>query len=303
MAVFSQEVYEWGLSAIRALQNASSPVLDEIVKAVTHIGSPSAAIAIILFAYWCVDSKKGFRLFFLTFAVFALNVCLKNIFRVPRPFVLDPSVGLIAEKGFSTPSGHAQGTAAFWTLFAGIFLTRRKKTGIALAVCVPIAVSFTRVYLGVHYPTDVLLGLAIGYLCALGGILFYDSAAKKIAPQKTSVKALLVALACLAANRFSGEDVTASAALFGFTLGYILIAPNGIPRAENTRTKIIGCVLSGILCFLTYTVLKLVSRALAFPPAYNSLVVFVRYAALGFAASFAAPKLRAAVERRPPGKH
>jgi membrane-associated phospholipid phosphatase len=295
--VFNQEVYEWGLSVIRAVQGISFPVLDEIIKAVTRVGSPTAAIGIILFVYWCVDSKKGFRLFFLTFAAFALNACLKNIFRVPRPFVIDPSVGLIVEKGFSTPSGHAQGAAVFWTLFAWIFPVRRKKTGIVLAVCVPAVVSFTRIYLGVHYPTDVLLGLVIGYLYALGGIFFYDSAAKKIAPQKKSVKALLIALVCLAANQFSDDDVTVSAALFGFTLGYILIAPNEIPLTTNMRKKIIRCVLSGILCVLTYTALKFAALALDVPSAYKTLAVFIRYAVLGFAASFAAPKLLAAIER------
>jgi membrane-associated phospholipid phosphatase len=277
------EVYEWGLSVIHAVQHTSSPALDAAMKTLTHIGNPAAALAVILFIYWCVDTKKGFALFFLTFIAFALNVCLKNIFRVPRPFALDPSVALTAAAGFSTPSGHAQGAAAFWTLFARICLPGRKKTGIALALCVPFAVSFTRVYLGVHYPSDVLLGLITGYLCALGGILFYDSASAKIAPFRKSVKALLAALLCIAFNQFSDGDVAASAALFGFTLGYIAVAHNGcafsIKRAAATY------VFCWFFCGATYFILKFALGLLQLPPAYTPLIRFVHYAAVGFMAS------------------
>ena len=305
--MFKPEVYEWGISVIRAVQVVSHPSFTAAMKMLTHIGSPAVAVLIILFVLWCVDFKTGFKLFFLTFIAFALNICLKNVLGVPRPFVLDPVIGLIAETGFSTPSGHAQGAAVFWTLFAWCCLQNRKKTKIALALCIPFVVSFTRVYLGVHYPTDVLLGMAAGYLCALGGILFYEGAAQKIRPLKRAYKLLALALLCLLANHFSGGGVSASAALFGFTLGYIFLTekkssehdaeahgektvePKSADAPRGTRIFVAAArfCLGGFLCGAVYIALKIPAGLLS---AYEQLVDFARYAAVGFTASNLAPR-------------
>jgi membrane-associated phospholipid phosphatase len=291
--MFQPEVYAWGLSVIRALQSASNPLLVNVIKILTHIGSPAAAIVIILFVLWSVDEKKGFKLFFLIFVSFALNICLKNLLRVPRPFVFDPTVGLIPETGFSTPSGHAQGAAAFWTLFAWCCIKNRKKIRIALAVFLPFLVSFTRVYLGVHYPTDVFLGMTIGYLCALGGIFFYEGAAQKLLPLRRAYKLFALTLACLLANQFSGGDVTASGALFGFVLGYILKRGGGAHEESSAagltlRVRFLRFCAGSFLCVAVYGALK-APASLWHGASYEALIDFIRYAAVGFTASHLAP--------------
>jgi membrane-associated phospholipid phosphatase len=278
-------ILEWGLHIIRLIRTISSPALDTVIKTLTHAGSPAVALLIIFFIYWSVDREKGFKLFFLIFISFALNIILKNAFKIPRPFIFDPSVNVIPETGFSMPSGHAQGTATFWTLFAWVYMQRSKKLRWVCVFGIPVFVSFTRVYLGVHFPTDVLSGLAVGYLCAVGEILFYDSVAARITPLRKSLKLLGIAVVCLAANGFSGGDVSASAALFGFTAGYIRLDKTVIPYKEIFKTlpqKAFGCAFGGFLCCALYLIFK----GIAHIPGVENFGLFfdfVRYAAIGLA--------------------
>lgn len=93
------------------------------------------------------------------------NLILKNIFCRIRPFVADPSIELIIgipHGYYSFPSGHsvAAGAGA-----AAVFL-RHKGIG-AAAVIYALLVAVSRVFLAVHYPTDVLCGLALGAVCSV----------------------------------------------------------------------------------------------------------------------------------------
>ncbi|MDR1786085.1 MAG: phosphatase PAP2 family protein [Spirochaetaceae bacterium] len=310
--MFTPAVYEWGLDVIRAFQTLSSPPLDGVVKILTRLGDPVVGIGVALFIYWCVDKKKGFKFFFLLFLAFALNVAMKALLKVPRPFLLDPAVALIPETGFSTPSGHAQGSAAFWTLLGWICFTKHRRTGAALAVVVPVVVSLTRVYLGVHVPTDVLLGLAAGYLSALGGIHFYDPLGARISPLRPSFKALLIAALCFCLNALSGGEVNASGALFGFTLGYVLLragraagTEHGLEAAGDARgtaagvapprdggalfRKLLHLGAGGLVCSVTYLGPRVGAYAAGLGD--NPLVGFIRYALVGFAAAFIVPRM------------
>jgi membrane-associated phospholipid phosphatase len=284
--MFGYEVYEWGLEVIRGIQTLSTPPLDLVMKVLTLLGEPGLGIAVALFVYWTVDSRKGFTFFFLLFFSFALNNALKALLQTPRPFVLDPSVGLILETGFSTPSGHAQSSATFWTLLAWLCLQKHRKAGAVLAVLVPVIVSFTRLYLGVHFPTDVLLGLIAGYLCALGGILFYARFAAFFAGLRPSFRALAIAVLCLAFNALSGGKVDASGALFGFTLGCIRTRPP-VPTGVSGKGRLLWAGFGGLLCLLAYLAPRYIAYTLM--PGGHPLVSFARYALVGYTASFLVP--------------
>ena len=94
-----------------------------------------------------------------------LNPVLKNIFDRERPTLLR----LIDITGFSFPSGHAMGSTSFFG--SVMFIINRKMSGadkgiiIGLCALMILMVSISRVYLGVHYPTDIVAGIIGGIFC------------------------------------------------------------------------------------------------------------------------------------------
>ena len=166
-------MYAWGLDVIRAFQGSGNPAITGVALFFSALGNPITYIAIVAFMYWCVDEKRGAKLGIVTFLSYGINTAIKGALRVPRPFVQDPSVGLAFEPSYSTPSAHAQVAAAFWPTLAFDSTTPKTQStprggmklalavaGWTAAILLPVLIGLSRVYLGVHYPTDVLLGWA-----------------------------------------------------------------------------------------------------------------------------------------------
>ena len=147
------------------LENIRLPILNELMLAITTLGEETAFLVIGLIIFWCVDKKKGYYVMSVGFMGTMLNQVLKLACRIPRPWVRDPDFTILeqareAAAGYSFPSGHTQTAVG---TFGSIAAFTEKKwlrwTCIALAVLV----GFSRMYVGVHTPADVLVGAA----CAL----------------------------------------------------------------------------------------------------------------------------------------
>jgi hypothetical protein len=106
-----------------------------------------------------VDSGLGARLAVLVLFSSYLNLELKSLFQQPRPFDIDPSVQLSEAEGYGLPSGHAQTSTVLW---ASIAIRVHKTWFLVAAIGLIVLISFSRIYLGVHFPTDVLAGWLIG---------------------------------------------------------------------------------------------------------------------------------------------
>ena len=154
---------------------AASPAMDAAMTFVTQLGDGGFlwfAIAAVLIA------QRRFRSFGIAVAVavivdFAIgDIVLKNIVERARPFLTDPSLAttLIPLPGsFSFPSGHTGSSFAAATVLAAIPLSHGwKRTGLRmLPLAAAAAVAFSRLYLCVHFPTDVAAGCLLGVACGL----------------------------------------------------------------------------------------------------------------------------------------
>jgi membrane-associated phospholipid phosphatase len=156
-----EPIWQWGLDLIRTIQSVHGPVLDAIFKAITLIGDEEFLVILFSLVYWCVNWPMGARL---AIAYLLSSYCsegLKELLAHPRPFHFDPSVQLHdpGAMEYGMPSNHSQASVFLW----GIVTTRARRAWVwGLAVVMVILVGFSRVYLGVHFPTDVLAGWVLG---------------------------------------------------------------------------------------------------------------------------------------------
>lgn len=154
-----EAAWQWGLDLIRTIQLVHGPTLDAIFKAITFMGEEEFFMIILPLIFWCVDFALGARLALaFLFSPYACTV-LKDLFAHPRPFELDPAVKLHDAEGYGLPSGHSQSAVVLWGIIAAGF---RKAWLWIVAVLLMVLIGFSRVYLGVHFPTDVLGGWAVG---------------------------------------------------------------------------------------------------------------------------------------------
>lgn len=157
------------MSFLYWLESIRNPVLDVIMSTITHLGEEIFFLIIALLVFWCIDKKRGYVLLLVGFVGIIINQLLKLAFRIPRPWVKDPSFTTVgnsqeAATGYSFPSGHTQNTVdTFGCIARGTKLPWLRITCIAVILLV----AFSRMYLGVHTPLDVGVSLGIGVLLVL----------------------------------------------------------------------------------------------------------------------------------------
>lgn len=181
--VWLKEELSWDVSLMRDIHRISTPWLDVIMKGVTYTASTTAVILASVLAIW-LWYKRQQKLQALAVAVTIagstlLNTLLKVIFARPRPDVFEP---LTVVHSYSFPSGHTSTAIAFYGLVA-MLLWRSGHHGWAiLSGLWVLAVAFSRVYLGVHYPSDVLAALALGVIWNVAVMLVYDWYLRRASP-------------------------------------------------------------------------------------------------------------------------
>ena len=153
------------MEVLRFLQTIRTGFGDFLLGTITHLGEETVFLAVGLLFLWCIDKKRGYYILFAGFVGTVLNQFLKILCRVPRPWVIDPEFSIVESAraeatGYSFPSGHTQSAAS---LFGGIALSEKKHRWIRWGlVAILILVAFSRLYLGVHTPADVLTSLLLG---------------------------------------------------------------------------------------------------------------------------------------------
>lgn len=140
------------------LESLRVPAMDGLMQAVTELGSEVFFLVVALVLFWCVSKREGYYLLTVGFFGTVLNQFLKLLCRVPRPWVMDPEFTIVESAradatGYSFPSGHTQNSVGTF----GVLGRCARRTWVRiLCGILMILVPFSRMYLGVHTPADVL---------------------------------------------------------------------------------------------------------------------------------------------------
>lgn len=135
------------------------------MQAVTFLGSEYFFMVMLPFLYWCIDARLGIQYAAMTVFSNYFSGIFKLIFRLPRPFWVDSRVqAWTTETSFGMPSGHATSSISTW----GVLMSHVKKNwAVILMAILVFLIGLSRIYLGVHFLSQVLAGWLLG-----GMILF-----------------------------------------------------------------------------------------------------------------------------------
>jgi membrane-associated phospholipid phosphatase len=157
--------WDWGVQVVLWLQTHGG-WLQPLMHALSFLGTEEFLLALGLILYWCVDVSVGLRVGLLMTAGGSLNCLLKLAFHMPRPYWYDPRVQpLAAEFTYGMPSTH---TAVAWSIWPWLGWKIRTQWGLAVGALLAAGISVSRIFLGVHFPGDVLGGFLIGLLVWVG---------------------------------------------------------------------------------------------------------------------------------------
>ena len=183
-------LYQFGISLIQSFQTLS-PALDGLMKAVSFMGTPEFFLIIIPFIYWNIDRRVGIRAMLVVFVFDFVNTSLKILLHQPRPYWLGgvKEFGDAGAEGtYGLPSGHAGRTFAL----GGYLATQVKKNWFWVVIVLYIfLVGFSRMYLGVHFPQDVLGGWLLGLFAIWALAKWEDAIREWLADKPLSTQILL----------------------------------------------------------------------------------------------------------------
>ena len=166
--------FDWELDLLHWFQSIHNPILDFIVPKITFLGNGGWFWIAIVIALLILKSTRKLGIqsaIALVVSAIICNLILKHAFMRCRPCWLEPEIQLLVKipHDFSFPSGHSNASFAVAT---AIF-TRNRKWGLpALILAAMIAVS--RLYVFVHWPTDVIVGIFTGTVCGIASFYIFD---------------------------------------------------------------------------------------------------------------------------------
>lgn len=151
---------------LNGLQTIHTPLLDAFMTSITKLGDAGIVwiiLTVILLLIPKTRKAGGYMVVALIADLIICNVIIKPIVARPRPYSVNKTIKLLVAplKDYSFPSGH---TAASFASVSALYFAGRKRME-AGALVLSVLIAFSRLYLYVHYPTDVLGGLIIGLLC------------------------------------------------------------------------------------------------------------------------------------------
>jgi membrane-associated phospholipid phosphatase len=282
-------IFQWGLNFIIMIQKINTPLLDSFFRAITLLGDELFYLLLFPFLLWCVDFYLGIRVGIIFLLSVYVNTGVKEIFQQPRPFDLLPEIQKVYASGYGFPSGHAQSSLVVW----GSIAYWKKQTWIRnLSVLLILLIGFSRIYLGVHFPTDILGGWLFGGLILCLSYFIFLKIKLDFIQGNMIFKIIGIALfpVILLQIQSSPDIISSVAALTGVGYGLLFFHSfiEGI-RLGNWLQRLISFLVGIIGMGILYLGLKLILPSEG--QSFYQLSRFFRYLLLGIWISFGAPWL------------
>ena len=305
MEQFLWDLLPWGYQVLLSVEGMRNAFLDAVFPVLTDFGSELGYIVILSLVYWCVNKSVGQGLAFAYLYTSVLNSWIKLNYRIPRPD--DPAVEALLDKvniserldpiryetSPSFLSGHTQGAVVVW----GYLAYHIKKTWFRiLALLIIVLIGFSRMYVGVHFPQDVIGGLIVGVIYLIVWILAEPKVRAWLVDQRVIMRYALAVLVPLVVWFVNPSEATATpmGAALGLGVGYVL-------EGQTVRFSVSGTIWRRILRGVVGLIVILVSYfALGYifgsfdesmGETMETIWRLVRYAIIGFGGGWFMPWL------------
>ena len=156
---------DWILKLQSSLRSSS---LDQFFLGWNYVDTFPFVFLVVLTSWFYYRKQMGARLLYLFILSSLANIFLKALFHLPRPCQLDPTVGVLQFSSYGFPSGAAQSAAIIVGVVWQETVKRRYRL---IALLFALFLCFSRVYLGVHFISDILGGIFVG--CVLLAIQYF----------------------------------------------------------------------------------------------------------------------------------
>lgn len=215
-----QKILQWGIDLIKVIQTIETPVLSAFMVFFSYLGSGIVYLLILFFIIWCVDDKAGIKLSVLIIFSTWVNSFLKIMFKQPRPYDFDPSVGRAFESSYGFPSGHAQSVFIF---FLSLAAWVKKNVMYIITILIILMMSFSRLYFGVHFPTDIFGGWIAGFIILSLYWLFAGRIIKVLEVASIRFRLILSAAVSFIMLLLHPGNLEMSGIFLGLGMGYTLM--------------------------------------------------------------------------------
>lgn len=254
------------LEILRNIQSIANPFLDFLFQLITICGEQIVLISIISIIYWALDKKFGEYIAYSVLTSVLLNNTIKDIFKMKRP-IGEEGIRTLREQtatGYSFPSGHTQGASSFYGAMA-IYL--KKRVMYIIATVMIILIGFSRLYLGVHYPKDVIVGGILGVLTSLICYKLYNRVENKMLLYVITFAIFIPALTFA----HSADFIKGMGTYLGFIIGiYIEKKYVNFSMEGSTGNKIIRVLLGIVILLVLQLGLKVLLPS-------GTIFSFIRY--------------------------
>ncbi|MGM9941071.1 MAG: phosphatase PAP2 family protein [Bulleidia sp.] len=263
------------LLLLQEIRNRAGMAAERVMDGISLLSTISVFVLFLI--YWCVDRKTGrFALMCFSLGQFMNQTC-KAVFCVPRPWIRNPEIqpsrwAVESASGYSFPSGHSQTAMSSY----GSLIVRKtgNRAWTFIFGVVILLVGFSRNYLGVHTPQDVLAGFGMGII-SIGIVWFLDRHPQVLRGRVPLVSGLCLIFAATAFVLTKSYPGSVEQALlmqedamkaYGFLAGdlisvqlekHIIFTTDGLTGKQRCQRALIGSVILAPVYFLGSSFLAL----------------------------------------------